>query len=90
MSGDNGHHGTIAPFLFCVASAVMFIGLVMATAGGEKVNGAATGDTGYWFIFFFLCISHSRPPMFGWRLKSIKVWESCRSSVATQAHSFLL
>ena len=53
MSGDNGHHGTIAPFLFCVASAVMFIGLVMATAGGEKVNGAATGDTGYWFIFFF-------------------------------------
>jgi len=49
MSDDHGHHGTIAPFLFCVASAVMFIGLVMATAGGED----KTGDTGYWFIFFF-------------------------------------
>jgi|TARA_B110000263_G_scaffold3793_1_gene3206 cytochrome c oxidase subunit I+III len=49
MSDDYGHHGTIAPFLFCVATAVMFIGLVMATAGGED----KTGDTGYWFIFFF-------------------------------------
>ena len=49
MSDDHGHHGTIAPFLFCVASAVMFIGLVMATAGGED----NAGDTGYWFIFFF-------------------------------------
>ncbi len=49
MSDDHGHHGTIAPFLFCVASAVMFIGLIMATAGGED----KTGDTGYWFVFFF-------------------------------------
>ena len=49
MSDEHGHHGTIAPLLFSISSAVMFIGLVMATAGGED----KTGDTGYWFIFFF-------------------------------------
>ena len=48
MSDDHGHHGTIAPFVFCIGSAVMFIGLVMATAG----NGDNTGDNGYWFVFF--------------------------------------
>ena len=35
MSEEHGHHGTPAPFVFCVAVALMFIGLVMATAGGE-------------------------------------------------------
>ncbi len=45
---DHGHHGTIAPFVFCIGAAVMFIGLVMATAG----NGDNTGDSGYWFVFF--------------------------------------
>ncbi len=44
---DHAHHGTIAPFVFCIASAVMFIGLVMATAGGED----GQGDSGYWFVF---------------------------------------
>ena len=48
MSDDHGHHGTIAPFVFCIGAAVMFIGLVMATAG----NGDNTGDNGYWFVFF--------------------------------------
>ena len=48
--GHDEHHAHIetpAPFLFCVATAIMFIGLVMATAGGED----KTGDTGYWFVF---------------------------------------
>ena len=44
---DHAHHGTIAPFVFCIASAIMFIGLVMATAGGED----GQGDSGYWFVF---------------------------------------
>ena len=48
MSDDHGHHGTIAPFVFCIGAAVMFIGLIMATAG----NGDNTGDNGYWFVFF--------------------------------------
>ena len=48
MSDEHGHHGTIAPFVFCIGAAVMFIGLVMATAG----NGDNTGDNGYWFVFF--------------------------------------
>ena len=48
MSDDHEHHGTIAPFVFCIGAAVMFIGLVMATAG----NGDNTGDNGYWFVFF--------------------------------------
>jgi len=48
LSDDHGHHGTIAPFVFCIGAAVMFIGLVMATAG----NGDNTGDNGYWFVFF--------------------------------------
>ena len=50
MSDDHEHHAHIetpAPFLFCIATAIMFIGLVMATAGGED----KTGDTGYWFVF---------------------------------------
>ncbi len=47
MSEEHGHHGTPAPFVFCVAVALMFIGLVMATAGGENNE----GDTGYWFVF---------------------------------------
>ena len=44
--GHDSHHAHIetpAPFLFSVATAIMFIGLVMATAGGED----KTGDTGY-------------------------------------------
>ena len=45
---DHGHHGTIAPFVFSIGAAIMFIGLVMATAGGEN----QTGDSGYWFVFF--------------------------------------
>ena len=48
--GHDSHHAHIetpAPFLFSVATAIMFIGLVMATAGGED----KTGDTGYWFVF---------------------------------------
>jgi len=48
LSDDHGHHGTIAPFVFCIGAAVMFIGLIMATAG----NGDNTGDNGYWFVFF--------------------------------------
>ena len=48
MSDDHGHHGTIAPFIFSIGAAAMFIGLVMATAGGND----NTGDTGYWFVFF--------------------------------------
>ena len=51
MSEEHGHHGTPAPFVFCVASAIMFIGLVMATAGGPVVDGEATGNTAYWFVF---------------------------------------
>jgi len=50
MSDDHEHHAHIetpAPFLFCIATAIMFIGLVMATAGGED----KTGDAGYWFVF---------------------------------------
>tara|TARA_B100000686_G_C16771204_1_gene965283 strand:+ start:1127 stop:2047 length:921 start_codon:yes stop_codon:yes gene_type:complete len=47
MSEEHGHHGTPAPFVFCIAVALMFIGLIMATAGGED----KTGDTGYWFVF---------------------------------------
>ena len=39
---EHGHHGTIAPFVFSIASAIMFIGLVMATAGENP---------GYWFVF---------------------------------------
>lgn len=46
---DHGHHGTIAPFVFSIGAAIMFIGLVMATAGGEN----QTGDSGYWFVFLF-------------------------------------
>ncbi len=51
MSGEHGHDdhhdheghiNTIAPFVFSLASAIMFIGLVMATAGE---------NSGYWFIF---------------------------------------
>ena len=34
-----GHINTIAPFVFSLASAIMFIGLVMATAGE---------NSGYW------------------------------------------
>ena len=45
---DHGHHGTIAPFVFSIGAAIMFIGLVMATAGGED----QTADSGYWFVFF--------------------------------------
>ena len=44
----HAHIETPAPFLFCIGWALMFIGLVMATAGGED----KTGDTGYWFVFF--------------------------------------
>ena len=33
-----GHINTIAPFVFSLASAVMFIGLVMATAGRIQVS----------------------------------------------------
>ena len=50
MSDDHEHHAHIetpAPFIFCIATAIMFIGLVMATAGGEN----KTGDGGYWFVF---------------------------------------
>ena len=43
----HAHIETPAPFLFCIGWALMFIGLVMATSGGED----KTGDTGYWFIF---------------------------------------
>ena len=43
----HAHIETPAPFLFCVGWAIMFIGLVMATSGGED----KTGDTGYWFVF---------------------------------------
>ena len=51
MSEEHGHHGTPAPFVFCIASAIMFIGLVMATSGGPVVDGEATGNTSYWFVF---------------------------------------
>ena len=44
---DHEHHGSIAPFVFCIGAAIMFIGLVMATAGNE-----GAGDSGYWFVFF--------------------------------------
>ena len=44
--GNHAHIETPAPFLFCVATAIMFIGLVMATSGGED----KTGDAGYWFV----------------------------------------
>ena len=44
---DHEHHGSIAPFVFCIGAAVMFIGLVMATAANE-----GRGDSGYWFVFF--------------------------------------
>ena len=47
MSEEHGHHGTPAPLVFSVAVALMFLGLIMATAGGEDKE----GDTGYWFVF---------------------------------------
>ena len=49
MSGEHGHDdhhdheghiNTIAPFVFSLASAIMFIGLVMATAGEIQVIGS--------------------------------------------------
>ena len=51
MSEEHGHHGTPAPFVFSIAAAIMFIGLVMATAGGPVVDGEATGNSSYWFVF---------------------------------------
>ena len=64
MSDDHEHHAHIetpAPFLFCIATAIMFIGLVMATAGGED----KTGDAGYWFVFF-LGLAGLRTGFFLW------------------------